>query len=154
MHSSPQPGRRRLLGTAAATAVVAFFGTSGRSFAAMEDVEKAIGEFGSGAEAVDGMITLTTPEIAENGNSVPVAFTVESPMTEDSYVESVMILASDNPSPEVATFNFTPQSGEAKASTRMRLAKTQDVVAVAKMSDGTLHRTSANVKVTIGGCGG
>jgi len=154
MHPSTNLGRRRLLGTAAAAATAAFFGTSGRVFAAMEDVDKAIADFGGGAEAADGTITLTTPEIAENGNSVPVAFSVESPMTEESHVESVMILAADNPSAGVATFHFTPRSGEAKASTRMRLARTQDVVAVAKMSDGSLHRASANVKVTIGGCGG
>ncbi|MFK8083641.1 MAG: thiosulfate oxidation carrier protein SoxY [Granulosicoccus sp.] len=60
------------------------------------------------------------------------SFNVDSPMTEDDHVVSVMLLASDNPSPEVATFHFTPASGIAKASTRMRLAKTQDVVAVAK----------------------
>ena len=75
-------------------------------------------------------------------------------MTEDSYVESVAIFADGNPNPEVVTFNFTPASGEAFASTRMRLAKTQNVVAVAKMSDGTVFSDTSNVKVTIGGCGG
>ena len=75
-------------------------------------------------------------------------------MTEDSYVESVAIFAEDNPNPEVITFNFTPASGEAFASTRMRLARTQNVVAVAKMNDGTLFSDTRNVKVTIGGCGG
>jgi len=65
-----------------------------------------------------------------------------------------MILASDNPNPEVATFHFSPASGVAKASTRMRLAGTQDVYAVAKTSTGKLYKVSNNVKVTIGGCGG
>jgi sulfur-oxidizing protein SoxY len=101
-----------------------------------------------------GPLTLTTPEIAENGNSVPVSFTVESPMTEDDYIESVSIMAGDNPNPEVATFHFTPASGLAKASTRMRLARTQDVYAVAKTSTGKVFQVSNNVKVTIGGCGG
>jgi sulfur-oxidizing protein SoxY len=145
--------RRTLLTASAAAAVASFFGT-GRAFATVEDVTKAIEEFTGGAEVSEGALTLTTPEIAENGNSVPVSVLVESPMTEDDYVESVMILAEENPLPDVATFHFTPMSGEAKASTRMRLAKTQNVLAVAKMSNGSLYKASNNVKVTIGGCGG
>jgi sulfur-oxidizing protein SoxY len=75
-------------------------------------------------------------------------------MTEESYVESVMIVAEGNPNPEVITFNFSPLSGNADASTRMRLAKTQNVIAVARMNDGTVYTDTKNVKVTIGGCGG
>lgn len=146
--------RRKLLGTGAALAVAAFFGTTGRAFATLEDVDKAISEFGGGSEAQEGKITLTAPEIAENGNSVPISVLVDSPMSEDDYVESVMILAEGNPSPDVATFNFTPASGKAMGATRMRLAKTQNVIAVAKMSDGTVYKDMRNVKVTIGGCGG
>lgn len=147
-------GRRKLLGTGAALAVAAFFGTSNRAYATLEDVEKAIGEFGGGASAGAGKISLTAPEIAENGNSVPISVMVESPMTEDDYVESVLILAEGNPSPDVATFHFTPASGKALGTTRMRLAQTQNVIAVARMSDGTLYQDSREVKVTIGGCGG
>ena len=147
--------RRKLLGAGAAVAVAAFFGSTGRVFASAEDVEKAIAEFGGGSAAEEGgPLTLTTPEIAENGNSVPVSFSVDSPMSADDHVESVMILATDNPSAQVATFHFTPASGAAQASTRMRLAKTQDVVALAKTSTGKLYRAGNNVKVTIGGCGG
>lgn len=147
--------RRALLSGTAAAAATAFFGVSGRAVASLEDVEKLIADFGEGVESEEGgALQLTTPEIAENGNSVPVSFTVDSPMTEDDHVVSVMLMASDNPSPEVATFHFTPASGIAKASTRMRLAKTQDVVAVAKTSSGQLFQVSRNVKVTIGGCGG
>lgn len=147
--------RRKLLGTSAGLAVAACFGNVGRAFAAVEDAEQAIAGFSDGGTVEEGgPLSLNTPEIAENGNSVPVAFSVDSPMTEDDYVESVMILATDNPSPEVATFHFTPASGKASASTRMRLAKTQDVVAVARTSTGKLYRVGNNVKVTIGGCGG
>lgn len=147
--------RRKLLATSAGVAAAAFLGTHGRAFAALEDVEKAIAEFGGGASVEEGgPLTLKTPEIAENGNSVPISFSVESPMTAEDHVESVMILATDNPSPDVATFHFTPASGVAQASTRMRLAKTQDVVALAKTSTGKLYRVGNNVKVTIGGCGG
>src|SRR3546814_14432826 len=95
-----------------------------------------------------------SPEIAENGNTVPISVSVDSEMTEASYVESVTLLADGNPNPAVATFHFTPMSGEASATTRMRLAKTQNVVAVAKLSDGSVFMDKKLVKVTIGGCGG
>lgn len=147
--------RRAWLSASAAAAAATFFGVSGRAIASVEDVEKLIAEFGGGASASDGgPLQLTTPEIAENGNSVPVSISVDSPMSDDDYIESVMIMASENPRPEVVTFHFTPASGKAKASTRMRLARTQDVLAVAKTNSGQLYQVSNNVKVTIGGCGG
>ncbi|MBX2836826.1 MAG: thiosulfate oxidation carrier protein SoxY [Gammaproteobacteria bacterium] len=145
--------RRQVLTAGASVAVGAFFGT-GRAFATVEDVEAAIAEFAGGKEPAEGVLTLTTPEIAENGNSVPISVSVDSPMTDSDYVDSVIIFADGNPNPEVVTFNFSPVSGEAKASTRMRLAKTQNVVAVAKLSNGDVYKMSNNVKVTIGGCGG
>ena len=77
-----------------------------------------------------------------------------SPMTDDDYVESVVIYAEGNPNPDVAVFHFTPMSGAAEAKTRMRLAKTQNVVAVAKTSKGQVFMDKKEVKVTIGGCGG
>lgn len=145
--------RRKLLcGTLGLSASVVF-GAS-RAFAEAADVQAAIDAIAAGGTVGEGKITLKAPEIAENGNSVPVAVSVDSPMTSDSYVESVAIFADGNPRPEVITFNFTPASGEAFASTRMRLAKTQNVVAVAKMNDGSVFSDSRNVKVTIGGCGG
>lgn len=145
--------RRKFLTVSTSAAVATFFGGS-QAFATVDEINKAISEFTGGGEPESGVLTLKTPEIAENGNSVPVSVAVESPMTDDDYVESVIILAEDNPNPEVATFHFSPASGEAKASTRMRLAKTQNVVAVAKMSNGKFYKASNNVKVTIGGCGG
>jgi len=145
--------RRKLLcGTIGLTASVVL--SSSRAVAEAADVEAAIKAISGGADIGDGKIKLKAPEIAENGNSVPISISVDSPMTEDSYVESVSIFADGNPNPEVVTFNFTPASGEAFASTRMRLAQTQNVVAVAKMNDGTFFTDSSNVKVTIGGCGG
>ena len=145
--------RRKLLGTGAALAVAGFFGATGRVFATVDDVEEAIIEFSGGGAVQDGTITLTMPEIAENGNSVPVSIAVDSPMTDDNYVESVLLLAEGNPNPDVVTFHFTPASGKAMSTTRMRLAQTQRVVAVAKMSDGSLYKDTRNVRVTIGGCG-
>ena len=75
-------------------------------------------------------------------------------MTEQSYVTDVLIVADGNPQPGVATFHFSPASGVAEANTRIRLADTQNIVAVAKMNDGSFFTASKQVKVTIGGCGG
>lgn len=134
---------------------LAFAVTGARvAFATPEETQKAVMAFTGGAEPQKGRITLDAPEIAENGNTVPISISVESPMTADDYVESVTILAEGNPNPDVATFHFTAMSGQASASTRMRLAKTQNVVAVAKMSDGSVFVDTKEVKVTIGGCGG
>ena len=110
-------------------------------------VEDAIAEFTGGAEVGEGGITLTTPEIAENGNTVPVS--VEAPGA-----VAIMMLAAGNPSPEVGTFTFGPLAAKQSASTRIRLAGTQEVIAIAKMADGSFKRAANTVKVTIGGCGG
>ncbi|SRR6056297_780995 len=110
-------------------------------------VEDAIAEFTGGAPVGEGGIALDTPEIAENGNTVPVSVSAPGAV-------SIMLLAAGNPSPDVATFNFGPLAATQSASTRIRLAGTQDVVAIAKMSDGSFVQARNEVKVTIGGCGG
>jgi sulfur-oxidizing protein SoxY len=102
----------------------------------------------------DGKIKLDLPSIAENGLVVPLSFEVESPMTATDYVKSIHFFAEGNPSPQVASFTFTPLSPKAAASIRIRLAKTQNIVAIAEMSNGDLYRAVKEVKVTIGGCGG
>ncbi|NBT41513.1 MAG: thiosulfate oxidation carrier protein SoxY [Alphaproteobacteria bacterium] len=107
-----------------------------------------------GKSVGEGSIELDLPEIAENGNAVKVAFSIDSPMTADSYVKAVHVMADGNPTPEVASFNFTPAMGACSASTRMRLAKTQNIVVLAEMNDGSFKQAQATVKVTIGGCGG
>ena len=117
------------------------------------DAAELIKKFTGGKEAAKGKITLDLPEIAENGNTVPLALTVESPMTAENYVKEVLFVADGNPNAGVATLMFTPMSGKAEASIRIRLAQTQNVIAVAKMSDGSLFTERKTVKVTIGGCG-
>ncbi len=124
------------------------------AFAKSEDAQATMAKFTGGKTASEGKIELKMPEIAENGNTVPLTISVDSPMTKDDYVKRVIVISEGNPRPEVATFNFTPRSGIAEASTRMRLAKTQNVVAVAEMSDGSFRMVKRQVKVTIGGCGG
>jgi sulfur-oxidizing protein SoxY len=110
-------------------------------------VEELTAAFTAGAApAMDG-ITLTAPEIAENGNTVPIS--VDAPGA-----VAVMLLAAGNPEPAVATCTFGAAAGKQMFATRIRLAKTQDVIALAKMADGSIKQASATVKVTIGGCGG
>lgn len=147
--------RREALALSGGAAVFAMVGFQvSAAHASAEETEKSIMEFTGGKTPEAGKITLTAPEIAENGNTVPVAVNVESAMTGDDVVQSVIILADGNPNPAVATFNFTEASGAAAATTRMRLAKTQNVIAVAKMADGSVFMDKKQVKVTIGGCGG
>ena len=110
-------------------------------------VDDAINAFTGGAAITDGGVTITAPEIAENGNTVPI-------VVEAAGATAILMLASKNPTPGVATFNFGEGAGSSRASTRIRLGGTQDVIAVAKMADGSFQRASVEVKVTIGGCGG
>ena len=109
--------------------------------------DEAIAAFTGGADLGEGGLTLTAPEIAENGNTVPIE--VSAPGATE-----IMVLAMGNPTPGVAVFKFGPLAASQHASTRIRLAGTQDVVAIAKMADGSFVKASSAVKVTIGGCGG
>jgi sulfur-oxidizing protein SoxY len=115
-----------------------------RANAAVEDL---IAEFTGGAAVGDAGVELIAPEIAENGNTVPIEVAAPG-------AASIMVLAAGNPTPPVATFNFGPLAGAQRAATRIRLAGTQDVVVVARMADGSFAQTQKTVKVTIGGCGG
>jgi sulfur-oxidizing protein SoxY len=117
-------------------------------------VEEAMKKLIGDRKPTEGKIKFDLPQIAENGNTVPVTFEVESPMSADNYVKSVHLFAEGNPAADVASFHFSPQCGLAKASTRMRMAGTQNVVAVAEMSDKSVYIAKQQVKVTIGGCGG
>ena len=146
--------RQMLMLSAGAAAFAATSLHAKRAAASAEDAEKKIMEFAGGKTPESGKLSLTAPEIAENGNTVPISVSVDSKMMEGDMVESVIILADGNPNPEVATFNFTAMSGAAAATTRMRLAKTQNVIAVARMADGSVYMDKKEVKVTIGGCGG
>lgn len=128
-------------------------GFPGSALASLEDVDAAVMKLVSGTPR-DGRVTLTVPQIAENGATVPLSISVDSPMTAADHVKSIHLFAAGNPNPDVASFFFSPKNGVAKVSTRMRLAKTQKVVAVAEMSDGSVWRAIEEIKVTIGGCGG
>ena len=110
-------------------------------------VDEAIAAFTGGAAVAEGGVTITAPEIAENSNTVPV--TIEAPGAAE-----ITLLATGNPAAEVAVFKFGPGAGNAMVATRIRLGRTQDIVAIAKMADGSFTSARVEVKVTIGGCGG
>ena len=112
-----------------------------------QSAEDIIKEFTGGANIGSGDIMLTTPEIAETGNTVPIR-------GESKKATAIKILALGNPGPDVVTFKFCPLSATRSASTRIRLRKTQDVLAIAKLEDGSFIQDIQKVKVTIGGCGG
>lgn len=122
--------------------------------ASTEMVSGAIEEIIDGKDSVNADIYLDLPEIAENGNQVKVSFEIDSPMTDDNFVRFVHVLADGNPAPKVARFMFTPSAGVCSATTRMRLAKTQNVYLLAEFSNGSYAMAQSTVKVTIGGCGG
>jgi sulfur-oxidizing protein SoxY len=124
------------------------------AFADVAAVEAELKKLFGGKTMAEGRIKLDVPQIAENGLVVPLNIDVDSPMTDKDYVKSVHVFAEGNPLPHVITYRFTPASGRASGSARIRLARTQNIIAVAEMSDGSLHMAKAEVKVTIGGCGG
>jgi len=138
--------RRKALAFGGAALTVTLVPVSFAQAATEEVMKKHIEMFTGGAAIAEGGIELTTPEIAENGNTVPVAVSAPG-------AKRVTLLASGNPNPGVAEFNFGPLAA-GNGSTRIRLAGTQDVVAIAEMADGSFTQVAKSVKVTIGGCGG
>ena len=146
--------RRQVLGASAAALATAALGVSVTPAQAANDSAELIAKFTGGKKPVEGKVKLDLPEIAENGNTVPMTVAVDSPMTEQSYVSEVLVVGDGNPRAGMATFHFSPASGVAEANTRVRLAATQDITAVAKMNDGSFYMVRKQVKVTIGGCGG
>ncbi|MBX9926805.1 MAG: thiosulfate oxidation carrier protein SoxY [Hyphomicrobiaceae bacterium] len=99
------------------------------------------------------LVKINLPQVAENGNMVPFALEVESPMTASDHVRSITILSPLNPQAFIASFEFSPASGAARVQGRMRLAKTQDVLIIAELSNGQLVSGSRRVEVIVSGCG-
>ncbi len=145
--------RRRVLAVGALGGIVAALAPR-LAVAKPEDVAAAIKKLYGDKAIAAGKVKLEMPQIAENGNVVPMTVSVESPMTDGDYIKAVHVFAEGNPIPAVATFYFTPMCGKAVCSTRIRMATTQNIVAVAETSKGELYTGKTEVKVTIGGCGG
>ncbi len=99
-----------------------------------------------------GKVKLDIPPLVENGNTVPMTVSVASPMTAQDYVKSIHVFNEKNPQPNMGNFYLTPSSGRAQISTRIRLADTQKVVAIARLSDDTFWSASTEVVVTLAAC--
>jgi sulfur-oxidizing protein SoxY len=99
-----------------------------------------------------GKVKLDIPPLVENGNTVPITVSVTSPMTSDDYVKSIHVFNEKNPQPNVGNFFLGQHAGRAQISTRIRLADSQKVVAIAHLSDGSFWSVSADVIVTLAAC--
>jgi sulfur-oxidizing protein SoxY len=143
---------RRRLGELAWVYLLWPHGAHGASF--RPDVEAAIvAHVGTRRQQV-GRVHIDLPAVTEDGASVLIGISVDSPMSADDYVAALHLFATENPNPEVASLRFTPASGKADVILRIRLAKSQVVIAIAEMSDGSVFRAQKYTKVTIGGCAG
>jgi len=134
--------RRRLI-LLAAGCVVSSAGATPAEVAAL--IQALVGD----APLKDGLIHLDLPVMVENGNSVAMTVSVADP---PSPVEAIHVFAEGNPLPRVAVFHFGPRSGVPKVATRMRLATSQTVIAIARLRDGTFWRDSVDLLVTLAAC--
>ena len=116
------------------------------------DMTEAVRLFTGGASPRPGRVKLDLPPLVENGNSAPLGVAVESPMTEADHVRRIAVFNERNPQPNVLTVNLGPRSGRATLSTRIRLATSQRITAVAEMSDGSFWSGTADVIVTLAAC--
>jgi sulfur-oxidizing protein SoxY len=111
-------------------------------------IREVIGE----ANVREGKVKVDLPPIVENGNTVSLTVSVDSPMTESDHVKSIYIFNEKNPQPNIANFHLGPRAGKASVATRIRLADSQQVVAIAQLSDGSFWSGSVEVIVTIAAC--
>lgn len=117
-----------------------------------ESMAAAIKDFAGEAEIQTGKVKLEIPPLVENGNSVPLTVTVDSPMTPQDYVKTIAVFNERNPQPNVALFYLSPRAGRAAVSTRIRLGDSQNIVAITQLSDGTFWSDKAELIVTLPAC--
>lgn len=151
-HAHCMPDRRRVLGGGAALALLLVPCPLSAAYEDDGDAANAIREIAQGRPVKAGRVTLTLPELAENGNVVSLTVNVDSPMTAAYHCKTIHVVASQNPLANVAHFHLSPRSGRARVQTNIRLATTQAVTALAEMSDGSLWSGTASVLVTLSAC--
>jgi len=117
-----------------------------------DSVDAMVAKVTGGAPLKTGRVKLELPQLADNSNSVSLKVSVESPMTSTDYVKSIHLYAGKNPRPNIANFYLGPRAGRAQIATRIRLAATQRVLAVAALSDGSFYSGAADVAVTGAAC--
>ncbi len=144
-----QRGRRRLLRAAAAGACLLVVRPAS---ATPEELARTIRELFGDRPIAAGRVMLEVPRLAENGNIVPITVSVESPMSERDYVKSIHLFAESNPQTRIVDVMLGPHNGRARVSTRVRVAISQHLHAIAVMSDDSLWSAAVEVEVTVGGC--
>jgi sulfur-oxidizing protein SoxY len=115
------------------------------AFALTKEAQAFVDEFTGGAEVIEGGVTISAPELAENGGSVPITVMADG-------AKSIMVIAEANPYPKIVTFEFGELSGSSEVSTKIRMAASQELLAIAKMADGSFKSGKVAVEVTAGGC--
>ena len=151
---APSTTRRRFLGLAGGAAIggavpiVTVRPAEATPAMLATAIRNVVGE----AELHTGKVKLDIPPLVENGNTVPMTVSVASPMTPDDHVKSIHVFNEKNPQPNIGNFYLGAQAGRAQVSTRIRLADSQKVVAVARLSDGSFWSTSVDVVVTLAAC--
>ena len=145
--------RRQLVVIAGGAAMVSALSTVPWPASATPDAMKAaIRDVVKGTKVSPGKVKFDVPPLVENGNTVPMTVSVSSPMTPDDHVKSIHVFNEKNPQPNIGNFYLGPQSGRAQISTRIRLADTQKIVAIAKLSDGSFWSATVEVVVTLAAC--
>ena len=155
MRRQPVPTRRRFLTLAGGTAVIGALPVAisvRPADATPETMAAAIRTVTGGANVQTGKVKLDIPPLVENGNSVPMTVSVTSPMTPTDYVKSIHVFNEKNPQPNLGNFYLQQRAGRAQISTRVRLADSQKITAIAKLSDGSFWSTTADVVVTLAAC--
>ncbi|CAN5727292.1 SoxY-related AACIE arm protein [soil metagenome] len=150
---SARPTRRDLLGAGAAIIGSVWITTVAAQAVIPSDVlTTAVAAFTNGAPIKAGRVQLDIATLVDNGNTVPITVTVESPMTAADYVTAIAVFNERNPQRDVGRFRLTPLSGKAEVAARIRMATTQKLVAVARMSDGSFWSHTVEVVVTLAAC--
>ncbi len=142
--------RRAVLANAVGLGASVVLGTS--AFAASDDLAAAISSYAGGAAVRVGKVKFEIAELVDNGNVVPITVTVDSPMTASNYVRAIAVFNQKNPQRDVVKFTLGARAGKASVTTRIRLATTQKLVAVAQLSDGSFWSHSVDVIVTLAAC--
>jgi sulfur-oxidizing protein SoxY len=146
--------RRRFLGLAGGAAVLGAVPivTMRPAEATPAALASAIRDVTGGAAVKTGKVKLDVPPLVENGNTVPLTVSVANPMAPEDHVRSIHVFNEKNPQPNIGNFHLGPHSGRAQVSTRIRLADSQKIVAIARLSDGSFWSASVDVIVTLAAC--
>jgi sulfur-oxidizing protein SoxY len=154
MRKSDNSTRRRFLGLAGGAAVAGAVPlvTLRPTEATPATLAAAIRSVTGGNEVRTGKVKLDVPPLVENGNTVPMTVSVSNPMTPEDHVKSIHVFNEKNPQPNIGNFYLGPRAGRAQISTRIRLADSQKVVAIAQLSDGSFWSASVDIVVTLAAC--